>query len=321
MRWYVARRLLLLMPIALFVSAIAFSLVMLLPGDPALALLGDQVARDPARYEAYRRELGLDQPLPIQYARWLGRTLRGDLGTSIRTQEPVLVAIRTRLEPTVQLGVAALVIALAVAIPTAILSALRPGSWIDAIGTLGAVGSMAIPGFWLGIMLIYLFAVWLRWLPPSGFVPLDENPAEGLRRLILPGITVASWITVPILRQLRASLIEVLENEYITVARAKGLGEGRVVGVHALRNALIPVLTVLGGVVGHLYAGTVIGETIFSIPGVGRLAADSIAFRDFPVTQGVVLLASASVLLTNLGTDVIYAYVDPRIRLGRPAEG
>jgi peptide/nickel transport system permease protein len=173
---------------------------------------------------------------------------------------------------------------------------------------------MAIPGFWLGILLIYFFAVWLRWLPPSGYVPLTQDPVANLQRMILPGITVATWITVPILRQLRATLIEVLQSDYIRAARAKGVPHRRVVTKHALRNALIPVLTVLGGIVGHLYSGTVIGETIFSIPGTGRLVADSIVFRDFPVTQGIVLLAAISVLLANLATDLLYAWVDPRIR-------
>jgi peptide/nickel transport system permease protein len=178
------------------------------------------------------------------------------------------------------------------------------------------VGGMAIPGFWLGIILIYVFAVWHHWLPPSGYVPLTENLQESLRRMILPGMTVASWLTVPLMRQLRASLIEVLQNDYIRTARSKGLSERRVLTGHAFRNALIPVLTVLGGIVGHLYAGTVIGETIFSIPGLGKLVVDSISFRDFPVTQGVVLLAAASVLLATLVTDILYAYVDPRVRYG-----
>jgi len=303
-------------PVAFLVTVIAFCLVMILPGDPALALLGDQAAHDPVRYAAYRHELGLDRPVAEQYVRWLGRAVHGDLGTSIRDLEPVSAAIRDRLGPTLVLGSVALAIALAVAVPGAIYSAIRPGSWMDWVGTAVAVGGMAIPGFWLGILLIYFFAVWHHWLPPSGYVPVTENPQESLRRLILPGITVASWLTVPLMRQLRASLVEVLQNDYIRTARSKGLSANRVLGGHALRNALIPVLTVLGTLVGHLYAGTVIGETIFSIPGLGRLVVDSISFRDFPVTQGVVLLAAASVLLATLVTDILYAYVDPRIRYG-----
>lgn len=303
-------------PVIFLVTVIAFGLVMVLPGDPALALLGDQVARDPEKYAAYRHELGLDDPLPEQYVRWLGRTVKGDLGTSVRNLEPVRVAIRNRVGPTLLLGSVALLIALAVAVPAAVYSAIWPGSWIDWAGTVIAVGGMAVPGFWLGIILIYVFAVWHHWLPPSGYVPLTENVQESLRRMILPGITVASWLTVPLMRQLRASLIEVLQNDYIRTARSKGLSERRVLTEHALRNALIPVLTVLGGIVGHLYAGTVIGETIFSIPGLGKLVVDSISFRDFPVTQGVVLLAAASVLLATLVTDILYAYVDPRVRYG-----
>jgi peptide/nickel transport system permease protein len=311
---YITRRIVLMGPVVFLVTVIAFALVMILPGDPALAILGDQVARDPVRYAAYRHELGLDKPLADQYLRWLGRTIRGDLGTSIRDLEPVSAAIRDRLAPTLLLGSVALMVALAVAVPTAVYSAIRPGSWMDWAGTTIAVCGMAIPGFWLGILLIYVFAVWHHWLPPSGYIPVTENPQESLRRLILPGVTVASWLTVPLMRQLRASLIEVLQNDYIRTARSKGLGEGKVLGAHALRNALIPVLTVLGGMVGHLYAGTVIGETIFSIPGLGKLVVDSISFRDFPVTQGVVLLAAGSVLLATLITDVLYAVVDPRVR-------
>lgn len=313
---YIVRRLVLMGPVIFLVTVIAFGLVMVLPGDPALALLGDQVARDPEKYAAYRHELGLDDPLPEQYVRWLGRTVKGDLGTSVRNLEPVRVAIRNRVGPTLLLGSVALLIALAVAVPAAVYSAIWPGSWIDWAGTVIAVGGMAVPGFWLGIILIYVFAVWHHWLPPSGYVPLTENVQESLRRMILPGITVASWLTVPLMRQLRASLIEVLQNDYIRTARSKGLSERRVLTEHALRNALIPVLTVLGGIVGHLYAGTVIGETIFSIPGLGKLVVDSISFRDFPVTQGVVLLAAASVLLATLVTDILYAYVDPRVRYG-----
>jgi peptide/nickel transport system permease protein len=311
---YITRRIVLMGPVVFLVTVIAFALVMILPGDPALAILGDQVARDPVRYAVYRHELGLDKPLADQYLRWLGRTVRGDLGTSIRDLEPVSAAIRDRLPPTLLLGSVALVVALAVAVPTAVYSAIRPGSWMDWAGTTIAVCGMAIPGFWLGIILIYVFAVWHHWLPPSGYIPVTENPQESLRRLILPGVTVASWLTVPLMRQLRASLIEVLQNDYIRTARSKGLGDRRVLGAHALRNALIPVLTVLGGMVGHLYAGTVIGETIFSIPGLGKLVVDSISFRDFPVTQGVVLLAAGSVLLATLVTDVLYAFVDPRVR-------
>jgi peptide/nickel transport system permease protein len=316
MSTFIARRIVLMGPVAFFVTVIAFGLVMVLPGDPALALLGDQAARDPAKYAAYRHELGLDKPLAEQYVRWLARTLQGDLGTSIRNLEPVGVAIRNRLGPTLVLGSIALLIALAVAVPGAVYSAMRPGSWMDWAGTAVAVGGMAIPGFWLGIILIYVFAVWHHWLPPSGYIPVTENLPESLRRLILPGMTVASWLTVPLMRQLRASLIDVLQNDYIRTARSKGLSEGRVLGRHAVRNALIPVLTVLGGIVGHLYAGTVIGETIFSIPGLGKLVVDSISFRDFPVTQGVVLLAAGSVLLATLVTDILYAYVDPRVRYG-----
>jgi peptide/nickel transport system permease protein len=293
---------------------IGFSLIMLLPGDPALALLGEDVASDPERYAAYRSELGLDQPIPVQYARWIGRVLSGDLGTSIRNKQPVTEALRQRLPATLELMLVGILFALTIALPLGILSALRPGSRLDSLATLLALSGVAIPSFWLGIMLIYLFSVWLRVLPPSGYVPFAQDPVANLTRMIMPGLAVSTWIAASLMRQIRASLIEVLHADYITTARAKGLSQAYVVLRHALKNALVPVLTVLGLHMGRLFGGTVIVEVIFSIPGIGRLIADSIFFRDFPVGQAAVLVAAIGVLGTNLLTDILYAYVDPRIR-------
>jgi len=207
-----------------------------------------------------------------------------------------------------------LVIALVIAIPVGIISAARPNSPVDTAATVMAVSGVALPEFFVGILLIYLFAVWLRVLPPSGFVPLSAGLGANLRSILMPAISLGLALNAVTMRQARASLLEVLQEEYITVARAKGLSEGAVIRVHALKNAMIPVITVIGLQIGRLFGGTVVIETIFAFPGMGRLAADSIFFRDFPMLQGVVLVMALAVLICNLLTDALYAYVDPRIR-------
>jgi peptide/nickel transport system permease protein len=213
-----------------------------------------------------------------------------------------------------ELAVVALGIALVVAIPVGIISAVRPDSWLDTTATVMAVSGVALPEFFVGILLIYLFAVWLRVLPPSGYVPLSGGLWPNLKSIILPALSLGLTLNAVTMRQVRASLIEVMREEYVTVARAKGLPEREVIRVHALKNAMIPVITVIGLQVGRLFGGTVVVETIFAFPGMGRLAADSIFFRDFPALQGVVLVMALAVLMCNLLTDLLYAYVDPRIR-------
>jgi peptide/nickel transport system permease protein len=311
---YLLRRLLYFIPVILLVSVVIFSITMLMPGDPAMAFLGDAMGQDKQAYEAMRQELGLDQPIPVQYVNWLMRAVRGDFGRSVRTREPVVEGLRARLPVTIQLTAMALFFALLVAIPVGIVSATRPNSWLDTVGTVLAIGVVAIPEFWLGILMIYLFAVSLHWLPSSGYVPLAVGVWPSLQSMIMPAIALGTTVTAVTMRQVRASLLEVLRQEYVVVARAKGLSEPRVVRVHAVKNALIPVVTIIGLQIGRLVGGAVVVETIFALPGMGRLAADSIFFRDFPMLQGVVLVMAGAVLLFNLLTDLLYAYLDPRIR-------
>lgn len=312
---FLARRAATMIGVLLIVSAMAFSIILLLPGDPALAILGDQQVRDQQLYQLLRAELGLDRPIPVQFVRWVGRAARGDLGKSVRTGHSVLGLVLQRLAPTIQLSFLAMLLAVCIALPVGILSAARPNSRADAASSLLAMGGVGIPHFLLGILLIYLFAVWLRWLPPSGYASPAEGLGTNLRLMLLPTITLGLGLAAVLMRQVRSALLEVLRQEYVMTARAKGVGERTVVGAHALRNALIPVLTIIGLQTGRLFGGAVVVETIFAIPGVGRLAVDSIFFRDFPVVQGVVLVLAMAVLLSNFVTDLLYAVVDPRVRV------
>lgn len=314
MTTYVARRLLQMIPVLLLVSIISFALLYLLPGDPALLILGDQQASNHEAYEAIRKELGLDKPVPLQYVDWLGETLRGNLGTSTRDRQPVAEGIRDRVPVTLELASLAMLLALVIALPAGIISAVRPNSWWDRIFSVASLTGVAIPHFWLGILLIYGLAIFAKLFPPSGFVRFRENPAQNLAHLILPAFTLGLGISAVIMRQTRSSLLEVMHQEYVVTARAKGLTTRLVILRHALKNALIPVITVIGLQVGLLFGGAVITETIFSIPGLGRWAVDSILQRDFPVVQAVCLITAMGVLFTNFVTDFAYAFIDPRIR-------
>jgi peptide/nickel transport system permease protein len=311
---YLVRRLLYFIPVIFLVTVVVFLITMMLPGDPALAFLGEANIHDKVAYEAMRKELGLDRPIPVQYVIWLGRALKGDLGRSVRTHEAVLDALIARLPVTIELAAVALVIALAIAIPVGIVSATRPNTKVDSVATIMAVSGVALPEFFVGILLIYLFAVGLKLLPPSGYTPLSVGIWPNLKSIILPALSLGLALNAVTMRQVRASLLEVLQEEYVTVARAKGLPEREVIRLHALKNAMIPVITVIGLQIGRLFGGTVVIETIFAYPGMGRLAADSIFFRDFPVLQGAVFVMALAVLACNLLTDLLYAYVDPRIR-------
>ena len=313
---YVLRRIAYFVAVLFVVTLVTFSVALLLPGDPALAYIGEANMRDKTMYETMRKELGLDQAIPVQYAKWLGRALRGDLGRSIRTREPALEGLLARFPVTLHLTAMAMVVALLIAVPVGILSAVRPNSNADRAGTVLAMSGVAVPDFWLGIMLIYAFSVWLKVLPPSGYVPLSQGLWPSLLSMVLPALSLGMAFSALVMRQLRSSLIEVLQQEFVLAARAKGLPESRVVGRHALKNALIPVVTVVGLQTGRLFGGAVVVETIFALPGLGRLAADSIFFRDFPMLQGVVLILALAVLLANLLTDLLYAFLDPRIRYG-----
>lgn len=316
MQAYIVRRLLQAIPVIILDTFLAFALLLLLPGDPIETLIGASggASLDPEQIAAYRRELGLDKPIPVQYALWLGRALQGDLGRSTRTYRPVTEEIKARLPVTSQVGAAALLLSLAIAIPAGVAAAVWRNSVLDRIVTVLAVGGVAIPGFFLGVIFILLFAVKLRWLPPSGFVSLFEDPMRGLRFLALP-VLVLGWESAALVtRQTRSGMLEVLAQDYVRTARAKGLREARVVWVHALRNALLAVVTVIGLLVGRLLAGSVVIETIFAIPGMGRLLVSAIGARDIATVQAVVLIIALSVVVANLVTDLDYGVLDPRIR-------
>jgi peptide/nickel transport system permease protein len=310
---YILRRLIGMVPVLLIVSMICFGLLYVLPGDPAVAILGENGGNQQT-YLALRHDLGLDQPLYAQYLTWLGRVVQGDLGHSIRTNETVSALLLQRVPISLYLGTAGLLVGLALGLSVAIASALRPGSRLDSVGTLLAMGGVAIPSFWQALLLVYFFAVVLRWVPPSGFTSPFVDPWLSVRMLVLPALVLGTHSAAVIMRQGRSALMEVLEQDYITTARSKGLGDGSVVASHALKNAMIPIVTVIGLQVGTLVSGAAITETVFAIPGVGRAAVDAIFFRDYPVLQGAVLILTLAVLIANLLTDVAYAYLDPRIR-------
>ncbi|MFN8532909.1 MAG: ABC transporter permease [Dehalococcoidia bacterium] len=313
---YILRKLVTLVPVLFFITFTTFAIAILLPGDPALAMLGEERVLDKQAYEAARKELGLDQPLPVQYLRWLGKAVQGDFGMSIRSRQPVLEVILEKMPATLELGFLSLLVAVAIGLPAGIISATRPNSGIDTVSTLGSLVGVALPHFWLGVMLIYLFSVVLRLLPASGFVPLLGDPGTNLRLMVLPALTLGTGLAAIIMRQVRSALLDVLQQEYVNTARAKGLPEGRVIRQHALRNALIPVVTIIGLQISRVFGGAVVVETIFAIPGVGRLAADSMLTRDFPMLQGTILFLALAVLVANLLTDILYGVLDPRISYG-----
>lgn len=313
MREYILRRLTSMIPVLFIVSVISFGLLYVLPGDPAIAMLGEQFGTR-TEYENLRRELGLDQPIWVQYAKWLGRVVQGDLGTSIRTGEPVAKVLLHRAPISLYVGLAGLLVGILIGLPVAIISALRPGSRRDMIGTVLALGGIAIPSFWQALVFMYLFAVLLRWLPPSGYTSPFQDPWLSFKMLLMPAVVLGTGSAAVLMRQGRSALMEVLEQDYITTARSKGLGERRVVSTHAMKNAMIPIVTILGLQVGNLVSGAAITETVFAIPGVGRAAVDAIFFRDYPVLQGAVLMLTLAAMIANLVTDLAYGYLDPRIR-------
>lgn len=311
---YILQRLVAMIPVLFLVSIIVFFLIRLIPGDPAVAMLGEEAT--PQAIADLRHEFGLDQPIPVQYAIWLSRVLQGDLGNSTRSHQPVLEAIVERLPATIELTFFSLLISLSIAIPTGIISATRRGSRADLVSSTLALLGVSMPSFFLAMLLIFVFSLNLRLLPPIGFTPILTDPVANLRGMILPSITLGAGAAAIVARLTRSSLLEVLNLEYIRTARAKGLRERFVIYRHALKNALIPVVTIVGLQVGGLLGGAVITESLFVLPGVGKLAVDSIFSRDFPIVQGVVLFLSLIFLLTNLVVDVLYAFLDPRIHYG-----
>jgi peptide/nickel transport system permease protein len=313
MREYILRRVLSMIPVLFIVSVIAFALLYVLPGDPVIAMLGENFGTQ-EDYQKMKRAYGLDQPVWVQYGLWLSRVLQGDLGTSIRTSEPVADILLRRMPVSLYIGLGGLLVGILIGLPVAVISALRPGSRMDTAGTVLALGGVAIPNFWQALVFMYVFAVLLQWLPPSGFTSPFQDPWLSAKMLFMPAVVLGTNSAAVIMRQARSALIEVLEQDYITTARAKGLREKLVISRHALKNAMIPVVTILGLQVGNLVSGAAITETVFAIPGVGRAAVDAIFFRDYPVLQGAVLMLTIAVLIANLLTDLAYGYLDPRIR-------
>lgn len=317
MRAYIVSRLIQFIPVIIGVTFLVFSTTLLLPGDPVTALLGlsaGQATFTPEQIERYRHDLGLDRPIPVQYAKWLGRAVQGDFGDSIKTRRPVTTEVLPRLKVTAQLGVTAFIISILIGLPLGIAAAVFRNTPIDRLITVVAVSAVAVPSFWLGIMMILFFSVKLQWLPPSGFVSPFEEPIRGLKLLIMPAVILGWSGAAVVTRQTRSAMLEVLNQDYIRTARAKGLAERSVVWVHALKNAMLPIVTVLGLSVGTLLGGAVIVETIFAIPGVGRLLVGSINTKDFPVIQMIVLIIALSTVTASLLTDLAYGLLDPRIR-------
>jgi peptide/nickel transport system permease protein len=302
-----------MIPVAFLVTVGVFVLVRLSPGDPALVFAGED--RDPSAIAAIREQMGLDQPLPVQYVAWLGKVLQGDLGRSFQTHQRVLEAIVERLPATLELGAVALFFSVTVALFVGILSAIKRNSVVDLLSTSITLAGVSFPSFFLGIVLILLFAYVIpgHLFPPGGYVPAQQNVGDNLRRLVLPAVTLASASLAVNLRQIRSSLLDVFGHEYMRTARAKGLRERTVIARHALKNALIPVVTLIGIQVGAIIEGAFITETIFFWPGIGRLAVTAIPAQDYPVVQGVVLVSAFSYMITTLLVDVLYAWLDPRI--------
>jgi peptide/nickel transport system permease protein len=302
----------------LLISLIVFAGVRMIPGDPARVLAGTDA--DAAGLEEIREKYGLNAPLPLQYVRWLGLAVRGDLGESIRTRQSVAGTVATKLPITVELACLSLLVAIGIAIPAGVIAAVRRNTPWDVLASGLSLCGVSVPNFWLGIMLILLVSVRLGWLPASGFVPLTEDPVANLKRMLMPALVLGTGLAAVLMRQTRNAMIEVLSADYVRTARAKGLAQAAVVVRHALRNGLIPVVTILGLQMGALMSGAVVTEQIFVLPGFGRLIVESVFTRDYPLVQGVVLITASSYVLINLLVDVSYTVLNPRIRIRGTAD-
>jgi peptide/nickel transport system permease protein len=309
---YTARRVLATIPIMALVALFVFSLIYVAPGDPAAIMAGDQAT--PAEVERIRAVLGLDRPFVVRFGEWVWHAVQGDLGRSIFSDMPVSQMIGQRIGPTLSLMILTLILSIGAAVPLGVLAAWRRGQLIDRVVMLFAVLSFSMPVFVVAYLLTYVFALQLDWLPVQGYSPLREGVWSFLRGLILPSIALGLVYIALIARITRATMLEVLSQDYIRTAQAKGLGQGAILFIHALKNASLPVVTVIGIGVGLLIGGAVVTESVFAIPGLGRLTVDAILRRDYPVIQGVVLLFSFAYVLINLAVDLIYSLLDPRIR-------
>jgi peptide/nickel transport system permease protein len=311
---FVGRRLVYLVPVLVAVSLLTFLIASLLPGDLAYVILGDQATPD--KVAALRHDMGLDQPIWWRYASWLWHVLQGDFGRSFRTGQTVLQAVSERLPVSIELMLLAELAALAIGIPLAIACAVRSGSAFDRFVTGSAFGMLSVPAFLAAILLIYLFAVELRWLPATGYVPFGEDPVGNIRSFVLPALTLALGEWPVLMRVLRSDMIATLQEDYIAMARAKGLKPSRILLVHALKPSSLTLVTVTGINIGRLIGGTVIVESVFALPGIGRLLLGAIYTRDLIILQGVVLFVACGYVLMNFVVDLLYAVLDPRIRHG-----
>ena len=307
---YIVRRVLATIPVMAIVALFVFSLLYIAPGDPAAVIAGDQAT--PADVERIRASLGLDRPYLVRFGAWLWDILRGDLGTSIFTNLPVATMIQQRIEPTLSLMIVTLILAVSIAVPMGVVAAWRQGTWIDRAVMGFAVLGFSVPVFVVGYVLAYIFALELDWLPVQGYTPFSRGFFPWIENLILPAVALGSVYIALIARITRATMLEVLQQDYIRTAKAKGVGQRSILFMHALKNAAVPIVTVIG--IALLIGGAVVTESVFAIPGLGRLTVDAILRRDYPVIQGVVLLFSFIYVLVNLAIDLAYTLFDPRIR-------
>ncbi|MEJ6395534.1 ABC transporter permease [Gymnodinialimonas sp. 2305UL16-5] len=308
---FIGRRILIAIPTIILISIFVFTLQHLLPGDPMLVLAGEE--RDPEVLEFLREKYRLNDPIPIQYLAWVSNALQGDLGTSFRTNQPVLELIAEKLPVTLQLATMALIIAMVIGIPAGVLSAYKKGTWIDWVANVVALSGLSVPNFWLGIMMILLVSVQLGWLPASGYQPFSEDPLQSIKTMLMPAFVLGTAIAATLMRHTRSAMLSVLKSDYIRTARAKGLAERVVLVKHALRNALVPIVTVTTLIFGELLAGAVLTEQIFTIPGFGKLVVDAVFNRDYAVVQGIVLCTGIAFIFMNLLADVAYRVLNPRM--------
>jgi peptide/nickel transport system permease protein len=314
MHKYVMRRLLLAVPVLVLSSLIVFGLMRVMPGDALTALMAESGNVGERELKKLRADLGLDQPYHVQYAIWVWQMVSFSPGHSIFTNEPIAVALRKAIPVTVELAALAMILGLVIAIPIGVLSATRQDTGADYVGRVVAVSGLSLPDFWLGTLVITFAAIWFHWIPPIGYVSFWDSPWRNLQQFLLPAAVLGFRLSAATMRMTRSTVLEVLREDYVRTAWAKGLAGRFVVYKHALKNALIPVVTIVGGQLGVLLAGTVVVETIFALPGMGRLTVEAILFRDYPVVQTNVMLVAATLVTLNLLVDLTYAWLDPRIR-------
>jgi len=311
---YIAQRLVSLIPVLIGISLVTFFLIRLVPGDVVDLMLGNETTIDEGRRQELRKVFGLDEPIYVQYINWASDVVRGDLGTSLRTGQSVRGEIFSKMPVTIELTIFSVIIALLIAIPAGIIAAVKVGTTAEAAAQGVSLLGLSLPNFWLGTLLILVTSRYFHWFPAANYVSFMDDPWKNIQIFILPAISLGAALAAITMRMMRSSLLEVLRREYITTARAKGLSNNTVISRHAIRNAMIPVITVVGIQIGRLLGGAIIIEELFNLPGMGRLAIDAIEQRDYPMIQGVVMVTTIAFVLINLAVDIFYSYIDPRIR-------